>query len=114
MGYTVGLKRLLRCLLLVLHDVVGTSVVGCLATRNSIQKIIDWEFIATGSHIDTMYKDLTISLDMARDLGVPMSIASMAMQLFQAGKTKHPEGACWIVTKVIEDIVGAELHRSEH
>ena len=114
MGYTVGMKRLLRCLLSVLYDVVGTSVVGCLATRNSIQKIIDREFIGTGSHIDTMYKDLTISLDMARGLGVPMSIASMAMQLFQAGKTKHPEGDCWIVTKVIEDIVGAELHRAEH
>jgi len=33
------------------------------------------------------------------------------MQLFHAGKTKHPEGDNWVVTRVIEDIVGAELHR---
>ena len=97
----------------ILWDVVGTSVVGCPATKNSIQKIIDREFIGTGSHINTMYKDLTISMDFARRLGVPMSIASNAMQLFQAGKTKYPDGDCWIVTRVIEDIVGAELHRKE-
>ena len=58
-----------------------------------------------------MYKDLTIVMDMARELGVPLHTASCAMQLFQAGKTKYPNGDNWIVTKVIEEIVGAELHR---
>jgi 3-hydroxyisobutyrate dehydrogenase-like beta-hydroxyacid dehydrogenase len=58
-----------------------------------------------------MYKDLTIALDMARDLGVPLFTASTAMQLFQAGKTKHPDGDNWVVTRIIEDIVGQELKR---
>ena len=58
-----------------------------------------------------MHKDLTISLDLAQDLGVPMHTAAAAMQLFHAGKTKHPDGDNWVVTRVIEDIVGAELHR---
>jgi 3-hydroxyisobutyrate dehydrogenase-like beta-hydroxyacid dehydrogenase len=58
-----------------------------------------------------MHKDLTIALDLARELGVPLFTASTAMQLFQAGKTKHPDGDNWIVTRVIEDIVGAELKR---
>jgi len=50
-------------------------------------------------------------MDMARELGVPLHTAGCAMQLFQAGKTKYPNGDNWIVTKVIEEIVGAELHR---
>lgn len=95
----------------VLYNVVSTSGAGCGVANNAITQIIDRRFVGTGSHISTMYKDLTIVLDMARELGVPMFTASTAMQLFQAGKTKHPEGDNWIVTRVIEDIVGTELHR---
>ena len=84
---------------------------GCGIANTALEKIIAGEFVGTGSHIATMYKDLTIALDMARELGVPLFTASTAMQLFQAGKTKHPEGDNWIVTRVLEEIVGAELRR---
>jgi hypothetical protein len=33
------------------------------------------------------------------------------MQLFQAGKTRYPDGDNWVVTRVLEEIVGAELQR---
>lgn len=95
----------------VLHKVVSTSSGGCGITSGALENIIDRKFRDTGSGIGTMYKDLTISLDLARDLGVPLFTAATAMQLFQAGKTKHPDGDNWIVTQVLEDIVGAELHR---
>ncbi len=95
----------------VLYDVFSTSSAGSGITNNALEKIIDREFVGTGSHINTMYKDLTISMDLARELGVPLFTAATAMQLFQAGKTKHPEGDNWVVTKVAEDIVGAELKR---
>jgi len=58
-----------------------------------------------------MHKDLTISLNLATDLGVPMHTASAAMQLFHSGKSKYPDGDNWVVTKVLEEIVGSELHR---
>ncbi len=93
----------------VLYDVFSSSSAGNGITNNALQKILDRAFVGTGSHIATMYKDLTISLDMARDEGVPMFTAAAAMQLFQSGKTKHPEGDNWIVTKVLEDIVGTEV-----
>ena len=95
----------------VLHQVFSTSSAGCGIVNNALEKIIDRAFEGTGSHIDTMHKDLTISLKMAEELGVPVHMASAAMQLFQAGRTKYPEGDNWVVTRVIEDIVGAELHR---
>lgn len=95
----------------VLYDVVSTSSASCGIANNALEKIIDRKFEGTGSHISTMHKDLTISLDLAQDLGVPMHTAAAAMQLFHAGKTKHPNGDNWVVTRVIEDIVGAELHR---
>ena len=95
----------------VFHKVVSTSSGGCGITSNALEKIIDRQFEGTGSHINTMHKDLTISLDLAEELGVPMHTASSAMQLFHAGKSKYPNGDNWIVTRVIEDIIGAELHR---
>ena len=95
----------------VLHDVVQSSSAGCGVTGSALSNIIDRRFEGTGSGIGTMYKDLTIVLDMARELGVPLFTASTAMQLFQAGKTRHPDGDNWIVTRIVEDIVGAELTR---
>ena len=80
-------------------------------TNTSLENIIDRKFEGTGSHINTMHKDLTISLALAEDLGVPLHTASTAMQLFHAGKTKYPNGDNWVVTRVIEEIIGAELHR---
>jgi 3-hydroxyisobutyrate dehydrogenase-like beta-hydroxyacid dehydrogenase len=95
----------------VLYDVFSTSGAGCGVANTALENIIDRKFEGTGSHINTMYKDLTISMDMARELGVPLFTAGTAMQLFQAGKTKHPDGDNWIVTRVIEDIIGAGLER---
>ncbi len=95
----------------VLYDVISTSGAGCGVANTALENIVDRQFEGTGSHINTMHKDLTIAMDMARDLGVPLFTASTAMQLFQAGRTKHPEGDNWVVTRIVEDIVGAELKR---
>jgi 3-hydroxyisobutyrate dehydrogenase-like beta-hydroxyacid dehydrogenase len=95
----------------VLYDVFSSSSAGCGIANTALANILDRRFVGTGSHISTMHKDLTIAMDMARHLGVPLFTAGAAMQLFQAGMTKHPEGDNWVVTRVIEDIVGAALVR---
>jgi putative dehydrogenase len=95
----------------VILDVFSTSSGGCGIVNNALEKIIDREFYGTGSHINTMHKDLTISMSLGEDLGVPLHTAAAAMQIFHAGRTKHPTGDNWVATKVIENIVGAELHR---
>ena len=95
----------------VIYDVFTSSSAGSVITKTSLENIIDRNFEGGGSHIATMHKDLTISMDVARDLGVPLFTAAMAMQLFQAGITKYPEGDNWVVTRLGEDVVDAELHR---
>lgn len=94
-----------------LFDVFSTSGAGCGVANTALENIIDRKFEGTGSGIGTMHKDLTISLDMAEQLGVPLFMASTAMQIFHQGKTKYPEGDNWVCTRIMEDIVGAELHR---
>lgn len=97
----------------VILDVFSTSSAGCGVVNNALQKIIDRQFEGTGSHINTMHKDLTISMNLGEELGVPLHTAASAMQIFHAGKSKHPNGDNWACTRVIEEIVGAELHREE-
>ena len=94
-----------------LFNVFSTSGAGCGVTNTALENIIDRKFFGTGSSISTMHKDLTIALDLAERLGVPLHTASTAMQLFHAGKTKFPDGDNWVIAKLIEEIIGAELHR---
>lgn len=94
-----------------LYKVFSTSGAGCGCTNTALENIIDRRFEKTGSAIGTMHKDLTISLNLAEELEVPMQMASTAMQIFHAGKSKFPEGDNWACTRIIEEIVGAQLHR---
>ena len=95
----------------VLLDVFSTSSAGCGVVTNALEKIIDRQFEGTGSHINTMHKDLTISMGLGEELGVPLHTAASAMQIFHAGRTRYPNGDNWVCTRVIEEIIGAELHR---
>ncbi len=96
----------------VFHKVVSTSSGGAPLVSNALEKVMDGAFEGTGSAIATMYKDLTINNDHAREMGVPVFMASAAMQMFQAGITKYPKADNWTVTRVLEEIVGSEYRRS--
>ena len=90
---------------------MSTSGAGCGVVNTALENIIDRKFEGTGSHINTMHKDLKIALNLAEKLEVPMQIASSAMQIFHAGKTKYPQCDNWVCARVMEEIVGVELHR---
>jgi 3-hydroxyisobutyrate dehydrogenase-like beta-hydroxyacid dehydrogenase len=96
-----------------LLEVFTASGASCNVVNNSLDKIIHRKFQGTGSHIGTMYKDLGISLDLARELGVPLFTASAATQLFQAGKNLHPEGDNWAITKVLEQISQTKIKKTK-
>ena len=95
----------------VICNVFSASGAGCGVVDTAMDNIVDRKFEGTGSHIGTMHKDLTIALDVAEKLGVPMHTAATAMQIFSAGKSKYPDGDNWSCARVIEEITGAELHR---
>ena len=93
-----------------LLNVVSTSSAGCGCANAALGHIVERRFENTGSGIGTMHKDLTISLGLAEELGVPMHVAAAAMQIFHAGKAKYPGGDNQACLRVMEEIIGAELH----
>ena len=96
----------------VIYDVFRNSSGGSQVGTVALENIIDRKFMGTGSHIDTMHKDLTIALSLAQQLETPLFTASTAMQLFRAARSAYPDGDNWVIAKMMEELVGKELHRS--
>ena len=93
----------------ILYDVFSTSGVSSPLFKNCAKLIMDRKFENTGSHISTMYKDLGISMDMAKQNGVPMFTAGAAFELFQAGISMYPDGDNWSIVKLLEQMAGTEV-----
>ncbi|MCP4614684.1 MAG: NAD(P)-dependent oxidoreductase [Planctomycetes bacterium] len=92
-----------------LHKVFSASGINCGLYQNCSKLILDRKFKDTGSQIATMYKDLGISVDLARETGVPLFATAAAFQLFQSGISKFPDEDNWTCVKVLEDIAGTEV-----
>lgn len=92
-----------------LYEVFGSSGVSSPLFKNCTKIIMEREFVGTGSHIGTMYKDLGISMNMAKENGVVMFTTSAAYELFQAGISLYPEEDNWCIVKLLEQIAGVEV-----
>ncbi len=92
-----------------LFEVFGASGVGSPLFRNCAQLIMDRQFKNTGSHIGTMYKDLSISMAMAKENGVAMFTTSAAFELFRSGMSLFPDEDNWSIVKLLEQIAGTEV-----
>ena len=92
-----------------LYEVFSASGVSSPLFKNCAKLIMERQFKDTGSQIGTMHKDLGITMNLARQSGVPMFTTAAAQQLFQAGSLPFHEEDNWCVTKVIEQIAGAQV-----
>ncbi|OVE79535.1 dehydrogenase [bacterium I07] len=94
-----------------LYEVFGSSGVSSPLFKNCAKLIMKREFVGTGSHIGTMYKDLGISMNMAKENGVAMFTASAAHELFRAGMSLFPDEDNWSIIKLLEQIAGVEVKK---
>jgi 3-hydroxyisobutyrate dehydrogenase-like beta-hydroxyacid dehydrogenase len=92
-----------------LYEVFGSSGVSSPLFKNCAKLIMERRFIGTGSHIGTMYKDLGISMNMAKENGVAMFTASAAYELFRSGMSLYPDEDNWAIVKLLEQIAGTEV-----
>jgi len=92
-----------------LYDVFSSSGVSSPLFKNCAKLIMDRKFENTGSHISTMYKDLGITMDIAKKNGVPMFTTGAAFELFQTGISMYPRGDNWSIVKVLEKIADTKV-----
>ena len=93
----------------VLYEVFTSSGVRSPLLEGCAKLIMDREFKDTGSHIGTMYKDLGITMSMAKENGVAMFTTSSAHELFQSGISLFPDEDNWSIVKLLEQIAGTEV-----
>jgi 3-hydroxyisobutyrate dehydrogenase-like beta-hydroxyacid dehydrogenase len=96
-----------------LYEVFASSGVSSPLFKNCAKLIMERRFIGTGSHIGTMYKDLGISMNMAKENGVAMFTASAAYELFRSGMSLYPEEDNWAIVKLLEQIAGTEVTKQK-
>lgn len=92
----------------VVFDVLTTSMAASRLLSNCAELVKERQFKNTGSRIATMHKDLGISTNLARRVGVPVPVASAARELFQAGISSYPDEDNWCVVKVLERMAGID------
>jgi 3-hydroxyisobutyrate dehydrogenase-like beta-hydroxyacid dehydrogenase len=92
-----------------LYEVFTSSGVRSPLLEGCAKLIMDREFKNTGSHIGTMYKDLGITMNMAKQNGVAMFTTSSAHELFQSGISLFPDEDNWSIVKLLEQIADTEV-----
>lgn len=92
-----------------LYEVIGATGVGSPLFKNCAKLIMERRFKGTGSQITTIYKDLSITMAMAKENGVAMFTTGAAFELFRAGLSLFPDEDNWSVIKLLEQIAGTEV-----
>lgn len=87
----------------------STHVANTPFFKSCASNILDRKFEDTGSHISTMFKDIGISMALARENSLPLFATSAANELFQAGISRFPEGDNWAIVKLLEEFSGTEV-----
>ena len=92
-----------------MFEVFGSSGVSSPLFKGCSKLIMEREFKDTGSHIGTMYKDLGITMNMAKENGAAMFATAAAYELFRSGISLFPDEDNWSIVKLLEQIAGTEV-----
>ena len=93
-----------------MYEVFGSSGVSSPLFKGCAKLIMERKFKDTGSQIATMYKDLGITMNMAKENGAAMFATAAAYELFRSGISLFPDEDNWSIVKMLEQIAGAEVH----
>ncbi len=92
-----------------LFEVVRTSTIASPLFEMFTPLVMDRKFTGTGSQIATMYKDLGITMALAREVGTSMFATAAAFELFQAAIARYPGEDNQSIVKFLEEIAGTTV-----
>jgi putative dehydrogenase len=92
-----------------MFEVFGSSGVSSPLFKGCSKLIMERKFKDTGSQIATMYKDLGITMNMAKENGAAMFATAAAYELFRSGISLYPDEDNWSIVKLLEQIAGTEV-----
>ena len=93
----------------VMYDVIRVSTGTSFAFESGVPKILARDF-APGGTVDISYKDQELETSFAKQLGVPLLLANVTQQLYQAARAaglNKEDGLA--VIKILERLAGVEV-----
>ena len=98
-------------------EVLRTSLIASPANSNFVQNdvlsILDHGDYDEGFAIALACKDLGLSIDLARSVGVPAELSSLVEQVYRRAKAQYGDLAGEMTpVKLYEDLIGASLRRT--
>ena len=88
----------------IMQEVFSSSGASSALVDNAIKRVVERDFIGTGSQVGTMNKDLGIVMQLARETRTPLFAVAQAQALFQACINRFPKEDNWAVAKVLEEM----------
>lgn len=105
LGVKAGLKAEL------LTEIIGSSVAGSQMFNTVANKVMDRQFKNSGAALLTMYKDMGLVMDLAKESEAPLFITAQANEFFKTAWVKDRTEDAWAVAKITEEIIGVKTER---
>ena len=80
--------------------------------RTVANNTMDRKFENSGANILTMYKDMGIVMDIAREYEIPLFVTSHVNEYFRTAWARNKKEDAWAITKVTEDLCGVTIERN--
>ena len=95
----------------VVTDIIGNGVAGSQMFRTVANNAMDRKFENSGANILTMYKDMGIVMDIARENEIPLFISSHVNEYFKTAWARNKKEDAWAIVKVTEELCGVTIER---
>ncbi len=92
-------------------SIIGDGIAGSDMFRTVANNTMDRKFENSGANILTMYKDMGIVMDIARQYEIPLFLTSHVNEYFRTAWARNRKEDAWAITKVTEDLCGVKIER---
>lgn len=93
-------------------QIIGDGIAGSDMFRTVANNTMDRKFENSGANILTMYKDMGIVMDIAREYEIPLFLTSHVNEYFRTAWARNRNEDAWAITKVTEELCGVTIERS--
>ena len=92
-------------------SIIGDGIAGSDIFRTVANNTLDRKFENSGANILTMYKDMGIIMDIAKEYEIPLFLTSHVNEYFRTAWARNRNEDTWAISKITEELCGVKIER---